>query len=465
MIHQFKLNGYNIVLDVPSGSIHVVDDAAFDAIALYETAPPEKIAARLVEKYAQEGMTPEEARELLGEIGELKASGKLFGEDKFAELSGAIKARRRAIKALCLHVSHACNLTCQYCFAGEGRYHGERALMSLETGKKAIDFLIENSAGRRNLEVDFFGGEPLLNWEVVKGIVAYARSVEKEHGKNFRFTLTTNGVLLDDEVTDFANREMHNVVLSLDGRPEVHDRMRKTPAGEGSYDLILPRFQKFVEKRGGKGYYIRGTYTRYNLDFVEDLLHLADLGFTELSMEPVVSGPEPDYALREEDLPALFEQYERLAREMLRREKEGRGFTFYHYILDLTRGPCVHKRISGCGVGTEYLAVTPSGDLYPCHQFVGDEAYRMGSLDEGITNWEKYEKFASVNAYSRPECRECWARLFCSGGCAANAYHASGDVTGTYELGCRLFKKRLECAIMLQAARALEGLEDREAAE
>ena len=452
MIHQYKLGGYNIVLDVPSGSIHAVDDAAYDAIALYETHGAEEITARLVEKH---GITRDEAKELIGDIESLKASGELFSEDKFKDLSGAIKARRHTIKALCLHVSHACNLTCGYCFAGEGRYRGERALMSLETGKKAIDFLIAQSGSRRNLEVDFFGGEPLLNWDVVKGIVAYARSVEKEHGKNIRFTLTTNGVDIDDDVIDFVNREMHNVVLSLDGRRETHDRMRKTPSGGGSYDLILPKFKKLVEKRGNRGYYIRGTYTRRNLDFTEDILHLADLGFTELSMEPVVSGPEPDFALREEDLPALFEQYERLALEMLRREEEGRPFTFYHYILDLAHGPCIHKRIAGCGAGTEYLAVTPSGDLYPCHQFVGDEAYRLGSLDEGVTNLEKQSKFAAVNAYSRQECRDCWARLYCSGGCAANAYHASGEVEGVYPFGCALFKKRMECAIMMQVARAL----------
>jgi len=454
MIHQYKLNGYNIVLDVPSGSIHAVDDAAYDAIALFETHGADEIAAYLAEKH---GLEREEALELLGDIRSLKESGELFSEDTFGDISGAVKARRHTIKALCLHVSHACNLTCGYCFAGEGQYRGERALMSLETGKKAIDFLVAMSGARRNLEVDFFGGEPLLNWDIVKGIVAYARSIEKEHGKNFRFTLTTNGVLIDDDVIDFTNREMHNVVLSLDGRREVHDRMRKTPAGGGSYDLILPKFKRLVEKRGNRGYYIRGTYTRYNLDFTEDILHLADLGFTELSMEPVVSGPEPDYALREEDLPALFEQYEKLAVEMLRREKEGRPFTFYHYILDLDRGPCVHKRIAGCGVGTEYLAVTPAGELYPCHQFVGDESYRLGSLDKGITNTERQAEFAAVNAYSREECRKCWARLYCSGGCAANAYHASGRVEGVYPLGCELFKKRMECAIMMQVAKAVSA--------
>ena len=457
MIHQYKLNGYNIVLDVPSGSIHAVDDAAYDAIALYETHGAEEIIARLVDKYGAEGMTSQEAQELLGDIETLKESGSLFSEDAFARLSGAIKANRHTIKALCLHVSHACNLTCEYCFAGEGQYHGQRALMSLETGRRAIDFLIANSGARRNLEVDFFGGEPLLNWDVVKGIVEYARSVEKEHGKNIRLTLTTNGVLIDDEVIDFTSREMHNVVLSLEGRRETHDRMRKTPSGGGSYDEILPKFKKLVEKRGGREYYIRGTYTRHNLDFTEDILHLADLGFTELSMEPVVSGPEPDYALQEEDLPVLYEQYEKLAGEMLRREEEGRPFTFYHYILDLNHGPCIHKRIAGCGAGTEYLAVTPSGDLYPCHQFVGDEAYCMGSLQEGVTNREKQEKFAQVNAYSRKECRDCWARLYCSGGCAANAYHASGEVDGLYPLGCELFKKRMECAIMIQVAKAVSG--------
>ncbi|MDO4750261.1 MAG: thioether cross-link-forming SCIFF peptide maturase, partial [Eubacteriales bacterium] len=356
------------------------------------------------------------------------------------------------VKALCLHVAHTCNLNCSYCFAGQGKYRGEQALMSFEVGKQALDFLIAHSGTRRNLEVDFFGGEPLMNMNVVRRLVAYAREVEKEHGKNFRFTFTTNGVLLDDDTIDFLNREMHNVVLSLDGRREVHDRFRVDHAGKGSYDLVIPRFQRLVEKRGSKSYYVRGTYTHHNTDFVNDILHMADLGFTELSMEPVVCASDDPCALTEEDLPVLFEQYERLAEEMLKRKKEGRGFTFYHYILDLEHGPCIYKRIAGCGSGTEYMAVTPSGDLYPCHQFVGEPEYRIGNIRTGITKPEIQERFRSCNIYSRPECRDCWARLYCAGGCAANAFHATGDIRGVYTYGCELFKKRLECAIMLQVA-------------
>ncbi|MCI5738411.1 MAG: thioether cross-link-forming SCIFF peptide maturase, partial [Ruminococcus sp.] len=365
------------------------------------------------------------------------------------------KNRHTELKALCLHVAHTCNLNCEYCFAAQGKYHGERALMSFETGKRALDFLVEHSGKRKNLEVDFFGGEPLMNFEVVKQLVAYARRIEKEKGKNFRFTLTTNGVLLDDEVTEFANRECHNVVLSLDGRKEVHDRLRKTVNGQGSYDVIVPKFQEFVKKRGDKGYYVRGTFTKNNIDFTNDIFHMADLGFTELSMEPVVCAPDAPYALREADLPVLYEQYEILAKDMLRRKKEGHPITFYHYMLDLTGGPCIYKRISGCGSGTEYLAVTPWGDLYPCHQFVGDEKYKMGNIYDGITNTALQQEFKCCNAYARPECKDCWAKLYCSGGCAANAYHATGSITGVYQYGCELFKKRIECAVMMQVAENL----------
>lgn len=349
-------------------------------------------------------------------------------------------------------MAHTCNLNCTYCFASQGNFNGERGLMSFETGKRALDFLIENSGDRRNLEVDFFGGEPLMNWQVVKDLVRYARSIEEAHGKNFRFTLTTNGVGIDDDVIDFANREMHNVVLSLDGRREVHDRLRRTINDQGSYDMIVPKFKKLVEARGGKGYYMRGTFTHNNVDFTEDIFHMADLGFTELSMEPVVCPPEDPFALTEEDLPKLFEQYEILAKEMIRRKKAGKGFTFYHYMIDLTHGPCIYKRISGCGSGTEYFAVTPWGDLYPCHQFVGDEKYKMGDIWQGVVNEEVRQDFKLCNVYAREECKDCWARLYCSGGCAANAYHATGSIKGVYDYGCQLFKKRMECAIMMQVA-------------
>lgn len=463
MVHLYKLNGYNIVLDIFSGSVHAVDDVAFDAVSMYETHTPEEIKKALAEKYKNEGVTLQDLDEVLSDISELKTDGKLFTEDQYADKAFDFKNRHTEIKALCLHVAHTCNLNCTYCFAAQGKYHGERALMSFETGKRALDFLVENSGKRRNLEVDFFGGEPLMNFEVVKQLVAYARSIEDKCGKHFRFTLTTNGVLLDDEVTEFANRECHNVVLSLDGRKEVHDRLRKTINGKGSYDTIVPKFQKFVKARGDKGYYVRGTFTHNNTDFTNDIFHMADLGFTELSMEPVVCAPGEEYALTEEDLPVLFEQYEILAKEMLRREREGRPFTFYHYMLDLTGGPCIYKRISGCGSGTEYLAVTPWGELYPCHQFVGDPKYSMGNIWDGVTNKALQDEFKLCNAYARPDCKDCWAKLYCSGGCAANAYHATGSITGTYHYGCELFKKRIECAIMLKVAEALGDAEPEKA--
>lgn len=455
MIHCYKLNGYNIVLDVFSGSVHAVDEVAYDAIGMYEKNSREHIIEALLDKYSgNEDITKEELEELLDDIEQLKQDGKLFAPDIYADKAFDLKNRNTVIKALCLHVAHTCNLNCEYCFASQGKYHGDRALMTLDVGKRALDFLVENSGSRTNLEVDFFGGEPLMNFEVVKGIVRYGRELEKTHNKKFRFTLTTNGVLLDDDVIDFANKEMHNVVLSLDGRKEIHDNLRKTVNGKGSYDTIVPKFQHFVEKRGDKGYYMRGTFTHNNADFTNDIFHMADLGFTELSMEPVVCKPDDPYALTEEDLPVLFEQYEILSKEMLRREKQGKGFTFYHYMIDLKAGPCIYKRISGCGSGTEYMAVTPWGELFPCHQFVGDEKYSMGNIWDGVTNKEVQQEFKLCNAYARKECQDCWAKLYCSGGCAANSYHATGSITGVYDYGCKLFKKRMECAIMMQVDRA-----------
>ncbi len=455
MIHRYQLNGYNIVLDVFSGSVHIVDDLAYDIIGMYEDADKDAIIAEMLKKYASDSdVTEAEIRDCIDDVEELKNEGRLFTQDTYADLAFDFKARNTVVKALCLHVAHTCNLNCEYCFASQGKYHGDRALMSFEVAKQAIDFLIDHSGSRKNLEVDFFGGEPLMNFEVVKEITAYCRSIEKEKGKNFRFTLTTNGVLLDDEVIDFANKECHNVVLSLDGRKEVHDRLRKSANGKGSYDLIVPKFQHFVERRGNKGYYIRGTFTHNNTDFTNDIFHMADLGFTELSMEPVVCPPDDPYALTYDDLPVLFEQYEILAKEMLRREKEGKPITFYHYMLDLDGGPCIYKRISGCGSGTEYMAVTPWGDLYPCHQFVGNPEYLLGNVYDGVTNTKVQDEFKLCNAYARPDCKDCWAKLYCSGGCAANAYHATGSVTGTYQYGCELFKKRIECAIMMKVAQA-----------
>ena len=453
MIHSYQLNGYNIVLDVYSGSVHAVDDLAYDVINLYETCSREEIVSRMLAKYRDRPeVTAEEIGAVLESVEDLKARGKLFAPDKYEDLAFDFKNKNTVVKALCLHVAHTCNLTCEYCFASQGKYQGERALMSYEVGKQALDFLIANSGSRRNLEVDFFGGEPLMNWDVVKRLVAYGREQEKVHNKRFRFTLTTNGMLVDDDVIDFCNKEMHNVVLSLDGRKEIHDRLRVDYAGKGSYDRIVPKFQEFVKRRGDKEYYMRGTFTHANPDFTKDLLHMADLGFDRLSMEPVVCAPGDPAALTDEDIQVVKEQYEILAEEMLKRRKEGRPFTFYHYMLDLTGGPCIYKRLSGCGSGTEYVAVTPWGDLYPCHQFVGEEKYKLGDIWNGITNEAIRQEFRSCNAYSRPDCRDCWARLYCSGGCAANAYHATGSISGVYHQGCELFKKRIECAIMLQIA-------------
>ena len=454
MVHQYKLNGCNMVLDTCSGSVHVVDEVAYDMIEKFQAEPREQIIAEMLQKYGHRpDVTEADLNQCMDDIQSLVDAGKLYTPDTFADKAGTFKARSgNVIKALCLHVAHTCNLNCSYCFASQGKYHGDRALMSFEVGKRALDFLMENSGTRRNLEVDFFGGEPLMNWQVVKDLVAYARSVEQEKGKNFRFTLTTNGVLIDDDVIDFCNKEMSNVVLSLDGRKEIHDATRVDYAGKGSYDKIVPKFQKLVEARGGKGYYMRGTFTHRNPDFTKDVFHMADLGFTELSMEPVVCAPDDPMALTPEDLEIVKEQYEILAKEMLKRQKEGRPFTFYHYMIDLTQGPCIYKRISGCGSGTEYMAVTPWGDLYPCHQFVGEEKYKLGDIWNGVTNDALREEFRSCNAYARPECADCWAKLYCSGGCAANAYHASGSIRGVYGPGCELFKKRIECAIMMKAA-------------
>ena len=453
MIHCYQLGGYNIVLDVCSGAVHAVDELAYDMIQQYEVLDREELLQRMREMHTS--LPEAELQDCYEQITALKNGGELFTPDVFEPLAGKFKEKSGdVIKALCLHVAHTCNLNCAYCFASQGKYNGERAVMSFEVGKQALDFLMEHSGKRHNLEVDFFGGEPLMNFQVVKDLVAYARSIEKEAGKNFRFTLTTNGMLIDDEVIDFANREMSNVVLSLDGRKEVHDRYRVDYAGNGSWERIVPKFQKLVRERGGKNYYMRGTFTHHNPDFLQDIRQMLDLGFTELSMEPVVCAPDDPTALTEEDRRIVLDQYEKLAELMLEREREGRPFTFYHYMIDLSGGPCIYKRISGCGSGTEYMAVTPWGDLYPCHQFVGDEHFRLGDIWHGLDNPEVQKEFASCNVYAKPECRDCWAKLYCSGGCAANAFHATGSITGVYEAGCELFRKRMECAIMLAVARA-----------
>ncbi|MBR3597597.1 MAG: thioether cross-link-forming SCIFF peptide maturase [Clostridia bacterium] len=461
MIHSYKLGGMNIVLDICSGSVHVVDDVAYDIINMYENSSVGEIIAEILKKYPDnKEVTKEEIEDCCRQIEELKSAGKLFTPDTFRPIAGELKKRTSGVvKALCLHIAHTCNLNCSYCFASQGKYHGDRAVMSFEVGKRALDFLVENSGTRKNLEVDFFGGEPLMNFTVVKQLVEYARSIEKEKGKNFRFTLTTNGMLIDDDVIDFSNREMCNVVLSLDGRKDIHDRFRVDYQGRGSWEQIVPKFQKFVKERGNKNYYMRGTFTHRNPDFLEDIRTMLDLGFTELSMEPVVCASDDPSALTEEDKPVVMEQYEKLAELMLKRHREGSPFTFYHYMIDLKGGPCIYKRVSGCGSGTEYMAVTPWGDLYPCHQFVGEDKFRLGSVFEGVTNTEIQDEFMSCNVYTRPECSDCWAKLYCSGGCAANAYHATGSVKGVYSYGCDLFRKRMECAIMLEAAKTLEGNE------
>lgn len=449
MVHQYKLNNLNMVLDVDSGAVHVVDDLVYEVIALYDGLTPEAILDALADAWPKE-----EILEGLDQVQELVDHGLLFSRTDYSELLE--KGRKEpVVKALCLNVAHSCNLNCCYCFAAQGTYKGEEALMPLETGKEAMDFLVRHSGTRRNLEVDFFGGEPLLNWAMVKETVAYARSLEDKYDKHFRFTLTTNGLLIDDDVIDFTNREMDNVVLSLDGRKETHDRFRVTLGGRGCYDVVVPKFQDLVRQRTRGTYYVRGTYTHYNTDFLKDILHIADLGFDEISMEPVVCPPDEPYALTPEDLPVIKDQYEALAIEMLKRQEEGRPFNFYHFMVDLEGGPCIHKRIRGCGSGAEYLAVTPTGDLYPCHQLVDDPAFLMGNLWEGLVRTDLRDCFSACHIFSRPECQTCWAKYYCSGGCAANAYHVSGDLSGTDAYGCELFRKRMECALMMKAAEAL----------
>ena len=447
MIHQYKSNGYNIVLDVNSGAVHVVDDIVYDVIAMYEDNDKASIIEKLGTTYDKN-----EIEEVLEEIEELKNDGQLFTEDIYEPYIDGLKDRETVVKALCLHIAHDCNLACRYCFAEEGEYHGRRALMSFEVGKKALDFLVANSGNRVNLEVDFFGGEPLMNWQVVKDLVAYGRSLEEPHNKKFRFTLTTNGVLLNDEILEFANKEMSNIVLSIDGRKEINDKMRPFRGGQGSYDIIVPKFLKTAESRDQMNYYVRGTFTHYNLDFSKDVLHLADLGFKQISVEPVVAQPEDDYAIREEDLPALMEEYDKLAVEMLKRRKEGNPFNFFHFMIDLEGGPCVAKRLSGCGSGTEYLAVTPWGDLYPCHQFVGNEDFKLGDVDNGIVREDIRDEFKCCNVYAKEKCKKCFAKFYCSGGCAANSYNFHGNINDAYDVGCELQKKRIECAIMMKAA-------------
>ena len=463
MVHQYKNNGYNIILDVNSGAVHVVDDVVYDIIEEYKNTTV-NVDGRITDDEKQKLIQTFSAKyekadieETCEEITELAGQGKLFTKDIYEPYIDSFADRPTVVKALCLHIAHDCNLACRYCFAEEGEYHGRRAMMSFEVGKKALDFLVANSGSRKNLEVDFFGGEPTMNFEVVKQLVEYGRSIEKEHNKNFRFTLTTNGILLDDEIMEFANKEMSNVVLSIDGRKEINDFMRPTRNNHGSsYDIIMPKFKKFAESRNQYNYYVRGTFTHNNLDFSKDVLHLADEGFEQISVEPVVAKPTDDYAIREEDLPQIFEEYDTLAAELVKRKKEGRGFNFFHFMIDLDGGPCVAKRLSGCGSGCEYLAVTPWGDLYPCHQFVGEEKFIMGNVDDGIVRTDIRDEFKACNVYSKDKCRNCFAKFFCSGGCAANSYNFNGTINDTYDVGCEMQRKRVECAIMIKAAMADE---------
>ena len=469
MIHQYKNNGFNIVLDVNSGSIHVVDDIVYDMIGLIATDKLEgsfrkvinednvrassyeevkDILAPLTDRY-----TEAEVKEAYDEISGLIKADMLFSDDVYKDFVLDFKKRKTVVKALCLHIAHDCNLACRYCFAKEGEYNqSKRELMSYAVGKRALDFLVENSGSRHNLEVDFFGGEPLMNFDVIKALVKYGRSIEEEKDKKFRFTLTTNGVLLNDEILDFANKEMSNLVLSIDGRKEIHDKMRPFRGGQGSYDIIVDKFKHAADSRDQMNYYVRGTFTRNNLDFSEDVKHLADLGFEQISVEPVVAESTEEYAIREEDIPFILDQYDKLALDLLERKKNGKPVNFFHFMIDLTGGPCVAKRLSGCGSGTEYLSVTPTGDLYPCHQFVGKDEFKLGDVYTGITNREVQNEFKLCNVYAKDKCRDCFARFYCSGGCAANSYNFSGDINGAYDIGCELQKKRVEVAIMMKAA-------------
>ena len=461
MVHVYKNNGYNLVLDVNSGCVHVVDDVVYDLIPVLEEAVKHKQPKETLLSTAKDALNEKavsfdaaEVSEAVDEIVELAEAEMLYTEDIYEPYIEDFKKRETVVKALCLHIAHDCNLACKYCFAEEGEYHGRRAIMSYEVGKKALDFLVKNSGNRVNLEVDFFGGEPLMNWQVVKDLVAYGRSLEEPYHKKFRFTLTTNGVLLNDEILEFANKEMANSVLSIDGRKEVHDFMRPHRGGQGSYDEIVPKYIRVAETRNQMDYYVRGTFTHHNLDFSKDVLHLVDLGFKQISVEPVVADEKEEYAIKEADIPLILEQYDELAKEIIKRKKEGKGFNFFHFMIDLEGGPCVAKRLSGCGSGTEYLAVTPWGDFYPCHQFVGMEQFLMGNVDDGIINTGIREEFKTCNVYAKEKCKTCFAKFYCSGGCAANSYNFHGSINDAYDIGCELQRKRIECAIMIKAALA-----------
>lgn len=449
MIHKYKLNGYNIVLDVNSGAVHVVDDIAYDILDFVnedmKQVPDNSVIESLSNKYDKS-----EILNTYDELYELKEQGQLYAKDEYEKFSNMLK--NSPIKSMCLNIAHDCNLRCEYCFASKGDFGTGRELMSLEVAKSAIDFLIENSGKRHNLEVDFFGGEPLMNFDVVKDTVKYARSLEKKYNKNFRFTITTNGLLLSNDKIDFINKEMSNVVLSLDGRKEINDRLRVTSNGSGTYDIIVPKYQKLVKERKDKDYYVRGTFTRNNLDFANDVIKIADLGFDQISIEPVVLDENLEYAIKKEDLPRVFKEYEKLALEMIKRKKAGKCFNFFHFMIDLEQGPCAIKRLRGCSCGNEYIAVTPNGDIYPCHQFVGQNEWKIGNVTTKSFNNNIKEYFAKTNIYTKEKCKDCWAKFFCSGGCNANSWQYEGDIAKPHKISCELEKKRVECALMIKAA-------------
>jgi len=443
MIHKFKQGDLYFVLDVNSGAVHVIDEIVFDALEFYPQNNAISVIRSLKDKYPEQAI-----KETLEEIDFLIENDMLFTNDAYVN-SIEFNNRMPIIKALCLHVAHDCNIRCAYCFASQGDFKGDRSLMSFEVGKKALDLLIANSGNRRNLEVDFFGGEPLMNFDVVKQLVTYGRSIEAEHNKNFRFTMTTNGVLLNDEIIDYLNANMSNVVLSIDGRKAVNDKMRYTISGGGTYDIIVEKFKKLIDKREGKSYYVRGTFTKNNLDFANDVIHLADLGFKSTSVEPVVAKPTDSYAITEMDIETLSEQYELLANEIVKRNNTDQAFSFFHFAIDMKQGPCVIKRLSGCGAGSEYLAVTPEGDIYPCHQFVGNDHFKMGNVLAGVLDFALTSEFKNAHVYNKEKCRSCWAKFYCSGGCHANAYNFNNDIFVPYEIGCALERKRIESSIYI----------------
>ena len=447
-VHCFQQKDLYIVVDGNSGAVHVVDELAFGLIQRIKDSTDVQTKADLT---GFRSSLSDPQQDALLEIEELMEEGLLFSPD----LTEIPPRQETVVKALCLNIAHDCNLRCQYCFASTGDFGGARELMPLEVAKGAVDFLIASSKHRKQLEIDFFGGEPLMNWDVVKETVKYGREKAAEHNKNFRFTITTNGIALTPEIEEFINENMYNVVLSIDGRKEVNDRVRQTISKKGSvYDVIIPKYQRLKEARNGKSYYVRGTFTAHNLDFASDVAHLNDLGFDEISMEPVVAEPDEPYALRQEHLPKILDEYERLAELYLERVGTDKKFNFFHFNVELKKGPCLYKRLSGCGAGYEYLAVAPNGDLYPCHQFVGQEEFRIGTIKDGLTNTELSNTYKDSHVLNKPTCRNCWAKYYCSGGCHANNLKYGGSFLEPFEVSCIMERKRLECAFYIQASLA-----------